>query len=71
MWLKNACVIKKIRIDDPASVNSDPDVAAFIEKASEALGKKGRFVIKLSGIPQENSTLLLSTGTHDINTLRA
>ncbi len=57
MWLKNACVIKKIPITDPASVKSDPDVAAFIENATETLGKKGRFVIKLSGIPQENSVL--------------
>jgi hypothetical protein len=57
MWPKNACVIKKISINDPASVKSDPDVAAFIETATEALGKKGRFVIKLSGIPQENSVL--------------
>ena len=29
----------------------------FIEKATQTLGKKGRFVIKLSGIPQENSVL--------------
>lgn len=57
MWLKNSCVIKNIPINDPASVKSDPDVAVFIEKATEALGKKGRFVIKLSGIPQENSVL--------------
>lgn len=45
------------QIDDPASVKSDLDVAAFIEMAPEALGKKGRFVVKLSGIPQENSVL--------------
>ncbi len=57
MWPKNACVIKKIPTSNPASVGSDPDIARFIEKATETLGKKGRFVIKLSGIPQENSVL--------------
>ena len=32
MWQENVCVIKKIPINDPASVQSDPDVTAFIEK---------------------------------------
>ncbi len=58
MWPKNACVIKKIPINDPVSVKSDPDIARFIEKTGEVLGKKGRFVVKLSGIPQENSVLV-------------
>ena len=57
MWLMNACVIKKIPINNAAAVGSDPNVAGFIEKATQTLGKKGRFVIKLSGIPQENSVL--------------
>ena len=57
MWLKNACVIKKIPINNAAAAGSDPNVAGFIEKATQTLGKKGRFVIKLSGIPQENSVL--------------
>ena len=57
MWLKNACVIKKIPINNAAAAGSDPNVAEFIEKATQTLGKKGRFVIKLSGIPQENSVL--------------
>lgn len=57
MWPKNACVIKKIPINNPSAVGSDSDVSEFIEKATAALGKKGRFVIKLSGIPQENSVL--------------
>lgn len=57
MGLKNACVIKKIPINKPDSVTSDPDVLRIIEMAAEALGKKGRFVIKLSEIPQENSVL--------------
>ncbi len=57
MWPKNACVIKKIPVNKADSVRSDPDVARFIEKAAEALGKNGRFIIKLSGIPQENSIL--------------
>ena len=57
MWPKNACVIKKIPINNAAAVGSDPDVAGVIEKAAQTLGKKGRFVIKLSGIPQENSVL--------------
>ena len=58
MWLKNACVIKKIPINNAAAAGSDPNVAEFIEKATQTLGKKGRFVIKLSGIPQENSVLV-------------
>ena len=58
MWPKNACVIKKIPINNAAAVKSDRDVAAFIETAPESLGKKGRFVIKLSGIPWENSVLV-------------
>ena len=57
MWPKNACVIKKVPINNAAEVRSDPDVAVFVDKATEALGRKGRFVIKLSGIPQENSVL--------------
>ena len=57
MWFKNACVIKRIQIKNPDLVKSDPDVATFIEKAPESLGRKGRFVIKLSGIQQENSVL--------------
>ncbi len=57
MWPKSASVVKKIPLRDPASVRSDPDIAAFIEKAPNMLGKKGRFVVKLSGIPQENSVL--------------
>ena len=48
MWLKNACVIKKIPINNAAAVGSDPNVAGFIEKATQTLGKKGRFVIKVS-----------------------
>ena len=57
MRLKNACVIKKVSINNAASIGSDPDVARFIEEAPKILGKKGRFVVKLSGIPQENSIL--------------
>ena len=57
MWPKNACVIKRIQINDAASLRSDPDVAGFIEKSAGTLGKNGRFVIKLSGIPQENRVL--------------
>ena len=49
---------KKIPINGPVSVKSDPDIAGFIEKTGEVLGKKGRFVVKLSGIPQENSVLV-------------
>lgn len=57
MWLKTACVIEKIPINDIASYKSDPDVAAFVERAAEDLGEKGRFIVKFSGIPQENSVL--------------
>ncbi len=57
MWLKNACVIKRICITDAAAVQSDPEVTEFIQKAPEGLGKKGRLVLKLSGIPQENQVL--------------
>jgi hypothetical protein len=35
MWLKNACVIKKIPINNAAAAGSDPDVAGFIEKATQ------------------------------------
>lgn len=58
MWPKNTCVIEKIRISDGVSARSDPDVAEFVEKTTESLGRKGRFVIKFSGIPQENSVLV-------------
>ena len=57
MWPRNICVIEKIRISDVASAKSDPDVAEFVGKAAESLGRKGRFVIKFSGIPQENCVL--------------
>ena len=58
MWFKNTCVIKKIVINDADSLRSDPDVLKHIEKATEQLGNKGRFVIRLSGIPYENSVLV-------------
>ena len=58
MWLKNASVIKKLNISNPSAVQSDPDVKEFIDQTSAALGKKGRFVVKLSGIPNENSVLV-------------
>ncbi len=57
MWPRNACVIKKLPIHSADLVRNDPDVAEFIGKAAEKLGRKGRFVLKLSGIPQENSVL--------------
>ena len=57
MWPKNACVVRKLMIHNVDSVRRDPDVAEFIAKAGEKLGGKGRFVIRLSGIPQENSVL--------------
>ncbi len=57
MLLKNACVIKKISIHDVDSVKNDPDIIMFLEAAPDRLGKNGRFMIRLSGIPQENSVL--------------
>lgn len=57
MRLKNACVIEKITLHDIAAARSDPDVAAFVEMAAEELGENGRFVIRFSGIPQENMIL--------------
>ncbi len=57
MWPKSASMIKRIPIKDAAAAGSDPDVARFIEKATVALGKNGRFVVKLSSIPQENCVL--------------
>ncbi len=58
MRTRNACVIEKIKISDVASTKSDPDIAEFAVKAAEGLGKKGRFIIKFSGISQENSVLV-------------
>lgn len=57
MWPKNACIIKKLPINDADSIRKDPDIAMFIETAADRLGRKGRFIIRLSGIPQENSIL--------------
>ena len=57
MLRKNACVIRKIVIHDTDAVRSDPDITAFLETAGSTLGRNGRFVIRLSGIPQENSVL--------------
>ena len=57
MWPKYASIVKKLVILDTDGVRNDPDVAAFLEKAGERLGRKGKFVLKLSGIPQENSVL--------------
>ena len=57
MFLKNASVTKKLPIISLSSVKSDPDVAAFIKKAEETLGEKGRFIIEYSEISQESSVL--------------
>jgi hypothetical protein len=57
MWLKNTSVVKRLTINNVSGVQSDPDIAEFIGKAPDKLGKKGRFIIKLSGIPQENRVL--------------
>ena len=57
MRQKNACVIRRLPIRDTSAVRSDPEVAGFLEEAAEALGETGRFVLKLSGIPQENRVL--------------
>lgn len=58
MWSKNACIIKKLPIHDVDSVRKDSDIITFIETAPDKLGKKGRFMIRISGIPQENSILV-------------
>ena len=57
MWPWNACVIQKIPIHKPDLLRNDPDVAAYLASAGERLGRKGRFVLRLSGIPRENSVL--------------
>lgn len=57
MLRKNACIIRKLVIHDTDSIRTDPDIAAFLETARSTLGRNGRFVIRLSGIPQENSVL--------------
>ncbi len=57
MPLKKACVIKKISISNATSLQSDSDIALFLENAGKLLGKDGRFIIRLSAIPQENCVL--------------
>ena len=57
MWFRNASVIKKISIKNADSVRNDPEIKKFIEDAGEKLGRKGRLVLRLSGIPEENSVL--------------
>lgn len=57
MWPKYACIVKTLPMRDAGSVQTDPDVAAFLENAGERLGNRGRLVIRLSGIPQENRVL--------------
>lgn len=58
MWPKTARVIKKLTITDTDMVKNDPDILRFIETAPQRLGKKGRFVVRLSGIPEENRVLV-------------
>lgn len=57
MWFRNACVIKKLSIKNADSVRNDPEISMFIEDAGEKLGRKGRLVLRLSGIPEKNSVL--------------
>lgn len=57
MWPWNACVIRKLTIHNTDQFRNDPEINAFIEKAPQELGKKGKFVVKLSGIPTENRVL--------------
>ena len=58
MWPKKACIVKILPITDTDSIRTDPEVTAFIDTAAEKLGRKGRFVIRLSGIPSENRLLV-------------
>ena len=39
MWLKNACVIKKIPINNAAAAGSDPNVAGFIPQENSVLAE--------------------------------
>jgi hypothetical protein len=57
MWFKNAGVIRKISVRNADSVRNDPEVRMFIEDAQKKPGRKGRLVLRLSGIPRENSIL--------------
>ena len=57
MLRKNACAIRKFVIHDTDSVRNDPDIAVFLKAVGSTLGRNGRFVIRLSVIPQENSVL--------------
>ena len=57
MWPKNACVIRKMAVSNADVLRGDPEVAAFLEAAPGRLGKRGRFILRLSGIPWENSVL--------------
>ncbi len=57
MWFKYASIVKKLTIHHVDAVRKDPDFVKFIETAPDKLGKKGKFVIRFSGIPQENLVL--------------
>ena len=57
MRFKNASVIRKISVRNADSVRNDPEVRMFIEDAPKKPGRKGRLVLRLSGIPRENSIL--------------
>ncbi len=51
-------MIKKITVKDVAAVQNDPEVTAYVQKAGAELGEKGRFVVKLTDLPQEISILV-------------